>query len=307
MQRFLLILLLLPSFSFGQNLVPNPSFEDTVSCPWNSSQVYKAVSWDAYGGSPDYFHSCSPQLTDFSVPYNWGGYQPAASGNAYCALGTFAPILPNHREIIGAQLITSMGIGTKYFISFQACLSYSEPILAYIATDKLGALFTTTSQTWLPTPILNNFAHVFTDSIITDSINWTRISGSFVADSAYQHIRIGNFFDSINTDTIVFTQDTSSFAYYYIDDVCVSTDSTYCANYSFTSIHNIEYETSFRIYPNPTTGTFTVQGTVTEIQVYDLFGRLLLRSNKEQIDMSSYPAGIYMVRVGEATRKLILQ
>ncbi len=60
------------------------------------------------------------------------------------------------------------------------------------------------------------------------------------------------------------------------------------------------------IYPNPTTGTFTVQGTVASIQVYDLFGHLLLRSNKKEIDMGNYPAGIYIVRTGEAVRKLIL-
>jgi len=60
------------------------------------------------------------------------------------------------------------------------------------------------------------------------------------------------------------------------------------------------------IHPNPTTGIFTVQGTVTAIQVYDLFGRLVLRTNKEVIDMASHPAGIYMVRVGEAVRKLVL-
>ncbi len=67
-----------------------------------------------------------------------------------------------------------------------------------------------------------------------------------------------------------------------------------------------EDEQQLIIYPNPTTGIFTVQGARGEIQVYDLFGRLVLETPNKQVDMSSYPAGMYMVRAGEAVRKLIL-
>jgi len=64
---------------------------------------------------------------------------------------------------------------------------------------------------------------------------------------------------------------------------------------------------AFDIYPNPTTGIFTVQGTVSTVQVYDLLGNLVFHTNKRQVDMSSYPAGIYMVRVGEVVSKIVLQ
>lgn len=67
------------------------------------------------------------------------------------------------------------------------------------------------------------------------------------------------------------------------------------------------------IFPNPTSGKFTVQGATGEIMVYDLFGRLLLRSNKQetlsagrQVDMSGFPKGIYFVRVDEVVQKVIL-
>ncbi len=61
------------------------------------------------------------------------------------------------------------------------------------------------------------------------------------------------------------------------------------------------------IYPNPSSGVFTVAGATGEIQVVDLLGNLVLRTNKKEIDMGSYPAGIYMVKAGEAVRKLILR
>ena len=61
----------------------------------------------------------------------------------------------------------------------------------------------------------------------------------------------------------------------------------------------------FRIYPNPTTGVFTVAGATDEIQVLDLFGRVVLTTLEPQIDMSTYPSGIYFVKVGEVVRKLV--
>ena len=63
---------------------------------------------------------------------------------------------------------------------------------------------------------------------------------------------------------------------------------------------------SSNIYPNPTTGVFTIQGATGILEVYDLFGRLVLTTTEPQTDMSRQPKGIYLVRVGEAVRKLIL-
>jgi len=64
---------------------------------------------------------------------------------------------------------------------------------------------------------------------------------------------------------------------------------------------------SIIIHPNPTTGLFTVQGATGEIQVYDLFGRLVLRTNKREIDMGTQPKGVYVLRAGAVTRKIVLQ
>lgn len=61
------------------------------------------------------------------------------------------------------------------------------------------------------------------------------------------------------------------------------------------------------LYPNPTSGIFAVQGATGSIKVYDLFGRLILTTTESQIDMSDQPKGIYLVRVGQAVRKLLVQ
>lgn len=77
-------------------------------------------------------------------------------------------------------------------------------------------------------------------------------------------------------------------------------------NYTPAGINEIANNNELTIYPNPSTGLFTVEGTVTDILVYDLYGRLVLRTNKKEIDMSDKPKGVYIVQVGEITRKLVL-
>ncbi|MBK5286545.1 MAG: hypothetical protein JJE25_14195 [Bacteroidia bacterium] len=47
-----------PSFVLAQNLVTNPSFEDTVACPFGASQLNFATGWSSYWGTPDYFNLC---------------------------------------------------------------------------------------------------------------------------------------------------------------------------------------------------------------------------------------------------------
>ncbi|MBL0073361.1 MAG: hypothetical protein IPP34_16745 [Bacteroidetes bacterium] len=42
------------------NLVPNPSFENVISCPNGLGQIYLANNWENYGISPDLYCSCSP-------------------------------------------------------------------------------------------------------------------------------------------------------------------------------------------------------------------------------------------------------
>ena len=177
-----------------QNLVPNPSFEDTVSCPDNFNQVARCLGWSVSKDSPDYFHSCDTQGFGVSIPLNAFGYQQAATGNAYCGFYTFnSPA--TYREIIGTQLTSALNIAEKYYISFK--VSLGDPVFNLLdcASNKIGALFSTVPYSLANPAPINNFSHVYSASVIVDSINWVTISGSFVADSAYQYIHLGCFFE----------------------------------------------------------------------------------------------------------------
>jgi len=261
-------LLFLSLAAQAQNLVPNYSFEDTVACPTSIDQVYNSTGWSSFGNTSDYFNSCSTGNVS-SVPNNFFGYQFAHSGNAYCGLYNYTPPpSSNYREYIGTQLSDSMLIGSQYFISFYTNLSN----MLRCKSNKIGIRFSTVSYSSVQPPLLNNWAHLFSQSLISDTVNWVFISGSFIADSNYKYIIIGNFFDNANTDTLDCGPTPGTVSYLYIDDVCVSTDSFTCNNIK-EGIPLVMQEEEIKLYPNPSEGSFYLDNPVSfeinEIKIYD--------------------------------------
>lgn len=66
------------------------------------------------------------------------------------------------------------------------------------------------------------------------------------------------------------------------------------------------------LYPNPTKGTFSISGDIYgKIEVYNILGEKVLITLKENevesIDTSYWKNGIYLVKIGERTTKLIVQ
>ncbi len=176
--------------SKAQNLIPNPSFEDTVACPYQYGQIDFALGWNSFGGTPDYLNSCD-QTNYVSVPSNSFGIQNARSGKAYAGMLTYE-INGTYREYLACQLSQTLEIGQKYFVSYW--ISLGDKVGFRVATNKQGAKFTT-SQYSFNNPIpTNNFSPIYSDSIISDTVNWVQIKGSLIADSAYKYLVIGEFF-----------------------------------------------------------------------------------------------------------------
>lgn len=311
-----LLLLLVVYFFIGknceaQNLVPNPSFEINDSCPNNFSQLHFANNWfSASIGTPDYFNSCFIDTTltwnGMDVPQNIYGYQNASSGNAYSGIIIFSLGYPNYREYIECKLNTSLNIGTKYYVAFNISLADSSNQ----ASSDLGMMLTVdsvnlnSSNNFSATPQINNPQNNF----LTDKSNWTRISGSFIADSAYQYILIGNFKNDQNVDTISIAGggfinyyfDT----YYYIDDVCVSLDSLTC-DLNPEGIYNLkETKANINLYPNPANNQLTVESAkaINTIEITDAVGRVQsfkfkVQRPSTQIDINALASGIYFIKV----------
>ncbi|MCE9537828.1 MAG: T9SS type A sorting domain-containing protein [Bacteroidetes bacterium] len=285
--------------SNAQSLVPNYSFETYSVCP-NGNPVNGAEGWGAYRESPDYYNSCADISSCVSVPSNCTGYQMAASGNAYQGIicygvNSFDTVL---REYLGAQLSTTLAIGQKYYVSFKVNLPKSTTC----ATNNIGILLSTIPYSYSNPAPIRNFAHVYSSSIITDTANWVSVSGSFIADSVYQYIMIGNFFDNAHTlKNMLDSQLSICVSYYFVDDICVSTDSMTCMG--ITGIKEQELSPQLTIYPNPSTSTFTIQLPTQQsytLSVTDIAGRNVYKNknatNIITIDASRFSSGVYFVK-----------
>lgn len=209
--------------SYSQNnMIFNPSFEQFDTCPNTLDQVHFASGWSSYKQSPDYYNSCSGISSIVSVPLNVAGFQYAHSGTGYIGLQTF--FTPVTREIIGSELLSPTIIGQQYYISIYICCAFDTSQQGgqiACASNKIGVKFSTLSYSINNPAPINNFAHLFLDSVLIDTTNWFQLTGSFIADSVYNYIMVGNFFDDFNTDTIQFFPNYFR-AYYLIDDICVS-------------------------------------------------------------------------------------
>jgi len=84
-------------------------------------------------------------------------------------------------------------------------------------------------------------------------------------------------------------------------------DSYFSDSCGVVSMSENTFDTGLKIYPNPTIGIFNVLGAVGDIEVLDLFGRLVFTSATSEINMSDQPKGIYYIRVREVIRKLVIR
>lgn len=299
------ILVFLLAFSFvikGQvNLVSNPSFEQYSQCPNNISgigddQVSKAIGWETYGETPDYFNSCGT-IWNVDIPNNQPGYQWPHTGNAYCGLITYY-IAQEFRETIGSQLSSPLIIGQKYYVSFYVSLAGKQG--SCMATNNIGLKFSTQNFSYANPMAISNSADVYSNAIITDTTNWTLVYGSFIADSAYGYIALSNFFEDNNTDTLSIDDNPFS-GYYFVDDICVTTDSNYAL--TWTGVDEVTEIKRVKIFPNPANDYLIIvpqYANVYTVSIFDSSGRMLFSEdskNQNVIDISSYAEGVYYIKL----------
>lgn len=310
--------------SNAQNLVPNFGFEDYTPCPTAADQISFCDGWSKFSisfSSPDYYNACSP-ATSFGVPNSVINFQlDHRNCGAYAGLVTRGGT-SNDREHIGIQLDQQLLIGQKYFVSFYTVLGGEKPLTGdYYAmpSNNIGVRLSTVSYSGSnPCPI-NNWAHLNYSSILNDSINWTHVSGSIIADSAYNYLIVGNFFDDANTDTMNYNCSTclNEYSYYLIDDVCLSTDSLLCnggidALPCFNSLNDFDSDDEVDVFPNPSfdfVNFFFRHNKNIHLTVFNQIGEIiyLIQSQNEKqiiLDISSLSKGVYYVLIQREANKI---
>ncbi|MBA3972101.1 MAG: hypothetical protein H0X46_08150, partial [Bacteroidetes bacterium] len=202
------------------NLVKNPSFEDTISCPTSFGTFNPYVqNWfnpsSSTSATPDYYNSCATVSSNCSVPNNIS-FQNAKDGNAYAGFFTYQSTA-DAREYVAGELTDSLAKGKKYCAQFYVSLMNQSQN----AINNIGMYFSNapiSSSTFLNLPyspqILNS-PPVF----LSDTAGWMLVSNTFIANGGEKYITIGNFSTDSNTDTIRVLNFGGNISYYYVDAV----------------------------------------------------------------------------------------
>jgi len=248
---------------FGQNLVPNGSFEDftinSISPPcfqmpcclyaqplhWTYTNIHM---WPGLSGSIHYFTSAMNFCTDDEYPIPYQGvpvhrwnityltlygyyYQVAKEGSAYVEFAVYYHDNYNHRLNPVVKLTESLQIGRKYCLSFW--LSVPD-VWYFMSCNTIGAYFSTEMPVHNTLQVLHVVPHI--ENMRTDypdtSNTWYLVSGSFVADSNYKYLTIGNFYpDSLSNVIIDFLPPNHSVDFgLYLDNVALYD----CTNHNYT-------------------------------------------------------------------------
>jgi gliding motility-associated-like protein len=272
--------------------VYNGDFEIYDTCPDDVSapfpgfyQIEHCLGWySPTYATPDYFNTCA-EVWPFipGVPLNLAGYQIPKSGNGYLGFLAFDYTITDTlgtiwqwREYIQSELVSPLVTGRIYSFTFYVSLSDDSPL----ACSKIGMWFTDyayTTNDSKPIPFAPQIMNV-AGNYITDTVNWTIISGSFEANGGEKYITIGPYDDEINVDTIrvLFPAEPFGWAYYYLDG-CTLIDITDSINSGTFYVPNI-----FSPNNDGSNDILFARGTnIKEIEfsIYNRWGELVFETN----------------------------
>lgn len=301
----------------AQNLVPNHSFETFSLCLPGAGKIYSATNWFQprkignasvnQSSSSDYYNSCATNPF-YSVPNNFGGFQYAQTGNAYIGIGVYEKYNPNYREYAEVGLTMPLEEAKHYKLEFYASLiCYSR-----YAIKQLDACFTSDSLFDSTVFVITSVVpQIQNNTIISDTMNWVKVSGSFTANGGENFLTIGNFQPDSLTDTLAVVNNPANYfngAYYYIDDVSLTL-------YSTAGVNELSGKENFSISPNPANESFNVKSIDTrnkedEFVLYSTIGEAVLKkkiTEREQVILTEgLPNGMYYWQCGGSSGKLAI-
>lgn len=220
------------------------------------------------------------------------------AGNTYTVSGTYMDTIPN---TVGCDSVITINLTIKNSSastqSVSSCGNYLSPA---------GNTYTV-SGTYMDT--IPNLAGC--DSVITINLTVTNVDTSVTTgittltanatSATYQWLDCGNSLAPIATATNAAYNPSVNgvYAVKVTQNGCVDTSS--CHAITHVGIDQITGGISFNLFPNPTSGNFTVETAIAgEIFIYNAINELVyagkLQAGKNAIDMTNQKAGIYFVK-----------
>ena len=226
-RHFIVLALFLFSL-FGKsqiaNYVNNGGFEEVVTPPG-----YLPKFWGATDTTKLFGELLSKTIAPIRVPWSSFGYQwPRHGNNQWIGLQYCPTCNGNFRTYPRNRLKQVLVNGKTYCVKFYVNLSNQSTH----GIDAIGAFFSNSDLDTIkncnaPITYLMPQIQNLTNNIITDTLNWVVITGTFVANGTEKYMVIGNFKSNLNTNKVLVNPANlpANAADYLIDDVsCIDVD-----------------------------------------------------------------------------------
>lgn len=286
-----IIFFILSSFAFGQNLVPNGSFEEYNWCPYQTGSVdsfyiNSCKYWTMPTlGTSDYFNACSIQYDIsqqrflFSVPQNYIGDQEARTGNAYAGFSYTQVDDPQvfwldqiYSEYMQVELTRELTAGEFYELQF-----YVSNAATTICGNSVGALFVNSEMNELHQTIIQQQPQIQSDLNVffCDSTKWFEVKKTFQALGGERFLIIGVFTplyqmktSDYNGNIISGPGQYGANEYLYVDDVSLVETS-----FELPNIFTPNNDGSNDIF-----SVDALNGTAREIRIFNRWGETVYSS-----------------------------
>ncbi len=210
-ELILMLFLFVGTFSHSQNLFPNPGFEEVIGCPGASVFLQNVKAWHKisdHKGTPDQFYgdcdynglnnSMAPGQKPFDGIGYVGCFAYGSDLREYFTAELISPMLKDSVYEIEFYVLPASGYGTM-INSFGVHFSYMEPR----GNNDLKAI-----------PLEEHVGNR-SGRIISDTVNWTKISGKYKAKGGEYFVTFGNFRTDIATKSLM------------IKENCIRSDRSY--------------------------------------------------------------------------------
>ncbi len=211
-----------------------------VTTPSTSNNYLK--DWYApTNTSSDYYNICAnfdpgnPPPGRSTVPLHCFGFQYPKTGNAFVGIAIYDKVITTdtahmYVEYVSVKLKSPLKLNTCYYGEFYANLSS----VSGLVSNQIGLYLTQNTFTTTIGSFTNTIQPRIqwdTTKYFTDTLNWVKISGYFIAQGGEEHLTIGNFKDGVITKKTSSNSNwnfppncggshtTMQSSYIYIDDV----------------------------------------------------------------------------------------
>jgi hypothetical protein len=209
------------------NYVNNGSFELLSDCA-NPFGVYKSIFWNCIDTTQPMKAGFNYNSCFSNVPVTGVGYQQPKSGSDFIRVNFFCtnPCQPFNsrtypRNRLKSNLISGKTYCVKYYVNVQD--------LSPLGSDHQEVLFTDNSIDTIkyvnaPLTFLN--PQISNTVVLTDTMNWIPLTGTFTANGTEKFMVLGNFKSDASTSTLVANGSMSgAWAEYFIDYIsCIPID-----------------------------------------------------------------------------------